>query len=81
MVASAKPFLPESSDGKDVGLATERRGRDTSRTEVTVSTRSSMLRSASADPRMELSGTSYPPAATARNDAPLVGLMSGRGLY
>lgn len=81
MLASAKPFLPEAPSGRDMALPSERRGRDATRNEVTVSTRSPMVRSASADPRMELSGTSYSAPAPARNDAPLVGVMSGRGLY
>jgi rare lipoprotein A len=82
MLASAKPFLPEAPPGNgDIALPSERRGREASRSEVAVSTRSPMVRSASADPRMELSGTSYSAPAPARNEAPLVGLMSGRGLY
>jgi rare lipoprotein A len=81
MLASAKPFLPEAPSSTDMGLPSERRGREASRSEVAVSTRSPMVRSASADPRMELSGTSYSAPAPTRNDAPLVGLMSGRGLY
>jgi rare lipoprotein A len=79
MLASAKPFLPEAPSGRDTALPSQRRGRDATPSEVTVSTRPPMVRSASADPRMQLSGTSYP--APARNDAPLVGVMSGRGLY
>jgi rare lipoprotein A len=81
MLASAKPFLPEAPSGRDTALPSERRGRDATPSEVTVSTRPPMVRSASADPRMQLSGTSYPAPAPARNDAPLVGVMSGRGLY
>jgi rare lipoprotein A len=81
MLASAKPFLPEAPSGRDMALPSERRGRDATRSEVTVSTRSPMVKSASADPRMDLSGTSHSAPAPARNDAPVVGLMSGRGLY
>lgn len=81
MLASAKPFLPEAPSSRDMALPSERGGREATRNEVTVPTRSPMVRSASADPRMELSGTSYPAPAPARNDAPLVGVMSGRGLY
>jgi rare lipoprotein A len=81
MLASAKPFLPEAPSSRDMALPSERRGLEASRSEVAVSTRSPMVRSASADPRLELSGTSYSAPAPARNDAPLVGLMSGRGLY
>ena len=81
MLASAKPFLPEAPSSRDMALPSERRGRDATRNEVTVPTRSPMVRSASADPRMDLSGTSHSAPAPARNDAPVVGLMSGRGLY
>ena len=81
MLASAKPFLPEAPSSRDMALPSERRGRDATRSEVTVSTRPPMVRSASADPRMDLSGTSHSAPAPARNDAPVVGLMSGRGLY
>jgi rare lipoprotein A len=81
MLASAKPFLPEAPSSRDMALPSERRGRDPMRSEVTVSTRPPMVRSASADPRMDLSGTSHSAPAPARNDAPVVGLMSGRGLY
>lgn len=81
MLASAKPFLPEAPSSRDMALPSERRGRDAMRSEVTVSTRPPMVRSASADPRMDLSGTSHSAPAPARNDAPVVGLMSGRGLY
>ena len=81
MLASAKPFLPEAPSSRDMALPSERRGREATRNEVTVPTRSPMVRSASADPRMDLSGTSHSAPAPARNDAPVVGLMSGRGLY
>jgi rare lipoprotein A len=81
MLASAKPFLPEAPSGRDTALPSQRRGRDATPSEVTVSTRPPMVRSASADPHMQLSGTSYPAPAPARNDPPLVGVMSGRGLY
>ena len=81
MLASAKPFLPEAPSSRDMALPSERRGREATRNEVTVPARSPMVRSASADPRMDLSGTSHSAPAPARNDAPVVGLMSGRGLY
>ena len=81
MLASAKPFLPEAPSSRDMALPSERRGREATRNEVTVPTRSPMVRSASADPRMDLSGSSHSAPAPARNDAPVVGLMSGRGLY
>src|SRR5271165_844926 len=44
MLASAKPFLPEAPSGRDMALPSERRGRDATRSEVTVSTRSPMVR-------------------------------------
>jgi rare lipoprotein A len=82
MLASAKPFLPEAGSGKEAPLPAQGHGRDPTRSELTLATRSSAVRSASADARIELSGTSYPvTAAATSNDGPLLGLMSGRGLY
>jgi rare lipoprotein A len=50
--------------------------------DFTSSNRSQMRsRSASADPRMELFAPSAPAPAAPRNEAPMLGLMSGRGLY
>jgi rare lipoprotein A len=83
MVASAKPFLPDPGNAKDAPPPFGRGARqEAAPKELTVATRSPVLaRSASADPRMELSGTSHPAPAPARADAPALGLMSGRGLY
>jgi rare lipoprotein A len=53
-----------------------------SASDFTSSNRSQMRsRSASADPRMELIAPSAPAPAAPRNEAPMLGLMSGRGLY
>jgi len=81
MLASAKPFLPEAGNDKEIAVPSDRSGRQPTRRALTLSTRSPTVRSASADPRMELSGTSYSAPAAERNDAPLLGLMNGRGLY
>jgi rare lipoprotein A len=96
MIASAKPFLPKVGNGRDTQLPSERRfslGASTrspeqtsasqkSATDVTSSNRSQMRsRSASADPRMELPPSLAPAPAAPRNEAPMLGLMSGRGLY
>jgi rare lipoprotein A len=96
MIASAKPFLPKVGNGKDAPLPSERAlslGTSTrsleqtsasqkSAGEVTSSNRSQMRsRSASADPRLELSPPSAPAPAVPRNEAPTLGLISGRGLY
>jgi rare lipoprotein A len=92
-IASAKPFLPKADNGKNALLppapplspgASTRSPEDTSASQKFVndtasSNRSQMRsRSASADPRMELPS---PSAAAQRNEASMLGLMSGRGLY
>ncbi len=81
MLASAKPFLPEARRDNEVALSSQSRGGDPPRAALTLQTRSPMVRSASADPHMELSATGYPDPAAAGNDGRLLGLMSGRGLY
>ena len=96
MIASAKPFLPKADNGKNVLLPSElpissgvstRSPEETSASQKsasdsTSSNRSQMRsRSASADPRMELPAPSALSPAAPRNDAPMPGLMSGRGLY
>jgi rare lipoprotein A len=91
MIASAKPFLPKADNGNDTSLPSERpfslgasmrSPEQKSASEATSSDRSQMRsRSASADPRMELPPPSTPAPAAARNEAPMLGLMSGRGLY
>jgi hypothetical protein len=96
MIASAKPFLPKADNGKDTPLPSERpfslgasmrsleqtSASEKSASEATSSDRSQMRsRSASADPRMELPAPSAPAPAVPRNEAPMLGLMSGRGLY
>jgi rare lipoprotein A len=94
MIASAKPFLPKVGNGKDTPLPSEppySLGATTrsleqipasqkSASDVTSSNRS-RLRSVSADPRMELPPPSAPAPAAPRHEAPMLGLMSGRGLY
>jgi rare lipoprotein A len=80
MLASAKPFLPAAGN-KEIALVPGRRAQEPTRGELTLSTRSPAVRSASADPRIELPGSGYSAPATARTDGPLLGLMSGRGLY
>jgi peptidoglycan lytic transglycosylase len=96
MIASAKPFLPKADNGKNVLLPSERpissgvstrspeetSASQKSASDSTSSNRSQMRsRSASADPRMELPAPSALAPAAPRNDAPMPGLMSGRGLY
>jgi rare lipoprotein A len=91
MIASAQPFLPKVGNGKDTPLPSERPlspGASTrsleqaSAGEVTSSNRSQIRsRSASADPRMGSPPPSAPAPAASRNEAPMLGLMSGRGLY
>jgi rare lipoprotein A len=96
MIAAAQPFLPKADNGKDMPLPSERSfslGASTRSpeltsasqkpaSEATSSDRSQMRsRSASADPRMELPAPTAPAPAAARNEAPMLGLMSGRGLY
>jgi rare lipoprotein A len=96
MIAAAQPFLPKADNGKDTSLPSERAfslgasmrspeqtsASQKSASEATSSDRSQMRsRSASADPRMELPAPSAPAPAAARNEAPMLGLMSGRGLY
>jgi len=96
MIASAKPFLPKADNDKDTSLPSERAfslgasmrspeqtsASQKSASEATSSDRSQMRsRSASADPRVELPAPSAPAPAAARNEAPMLGLMSGRGLY
>jgi peptidoglycan lytic transglycosylase len=91
MIASAKPFLPQAENGKDSSLPPERpsvlggstRSPDRSATANAISATRPQprSRSASADPRIDMatSGTAMPPAP--RNEGPMLGLMSGRGLY
>jgi rare lipoprotein A len=96
MIASAKPFLPKVGNGNDTPLPSERSislgtstrpleqtsAGQTSASEVNSSNRSQMRsRSASADPRMELPPPIAPASAAPRNEGPMLGLMSGRGLY
>jgi len=90
MIASAKPFLPKSSNSKDMPLPSERpfslamspRSLGAAATEANSADRSQMRsRSASADPRIEIATPSAPASAAARNEGPMLGLISGRGLY
>jgi rare lipoprotein A len=90
MVASAKPFLPKSSDSKDMPLRSERsfslptptRSPGAPATEANSADRLPMRsRSASADPRIEAATPSAPASVASRNEGPMPGLISGRGLY
>ena len=90
MIASAKPFLPKSSNSKDMPLPSERpfslamspRSLGAAATEANSADRSQMRsRSASADPRIEIATPSAPASAATRNEGPMLGLISGRGLY
>jgi rare lipoprotein A len=96
MIASAKPFLPKADNGKNTLLlperpfspvASTRSPEDTSASQksandTTSSNRPQMRsRSASADTRVELPPSIALAPAAPRNEAPMLGLMSGRGLY
>jgi rare lipoprotein A len=82
MVAGVKPFLPKAADGKETSLPSQRglsaaaanRGPDRPFTEAM------RIRSASAEPRLEVV-SSAPAAMPARAEGTMLGLMSGRGLY
>jgi rare lipoprotein A len=75
MVASAKPFLPKAGDARDPLLAEDKPVLDSAKPNRL----KAGTRSASADPQLPLPRTdSLPPP---RNDSPMLGLMSGRGLY
>jgi rare lipoprotein A len=82
MVAGAKPFLPKAADNKEASLPAQRgfsaaaasRGPDRSTTEAM------RMRSASAEPRLEVV-SSAPTATPARAEGTMLGIMSGRGLY
>jgi rare lipoprotein A len=77
MLAAAKPFLPNSKDGKDMQLSSERpfsAGTSGDRSQV-------RSRSASADPRIGVLSPGASAFAAPRNEGPTLGLMSGRGLY
>jgi hypothetical protein len=97
MIAATKPFLPKadkdkSDKGKDAPLRSQRpyslasadetRAGRKSSTDAAAADRSRVLvRSASADPRMETLPTSNFAPAEPRNDGSMLGLISGRGLY
>jgi rare lipoprotein A len=91
MVASAKPFLPKAGEGKNMPVTAERGvsvgppvrlSDQTALSNPTSPNRSQLrLRSASADPRMEVFAPSSPPPAAPHYEASTLGLMSGRGLY
>jgi rare lipoprotein A len=87
MIASAKPFLPKPSDGNDFPQPADRKFAISSTkpdqpvTAENASTNrlKTATRSASADTQMSLPRVDSPPPS--RTDAPMLGLMSGRGLY
>jgi rare lipoprotein A len=87
MIASAKPFLPKPTDGNDFPQSADRKSaRSSAKPDqpITAETASSnrlkaATRSASADTQLPLPRVDSPPAP--RTDAPMLGLMSGRGLY
>src|SRR5205807_9117 len=93
MIASAKPFLPASSDASGPAVASQRplavggpsvRPREpTSVAEVVSSSRTQPRGKPSPSSlRTEASAASTPAAAfEPRSDAPSLGLISGRGLY
>jgi rare lipoprotein A len=80
---SERPFsLGASTRSLEPTSASQNSAGQKSASEVTSSNRSQMRsRSASADPRMELPPPSAAAPAAPRNEASMLGLMSGRGLY
>ena len=90
MIASAKPFLPKAENSKDIALPSERpsglaarpgRGTDLPRLTMSPTRPQPRSRSASADPRIEMRHRYVRCRPPARNEGPMLGLMSGRGLY
>jgi rare lipoprotein A len=89
MIASAKPFLPKAdpserpfSPGASTRSPEETSASQKSSSGTTSSNRSQMRsRSASADPRIGLPPPSALAPAAPHNEAPMLGVMSGRGLY
>jgi rare lipoprotein A len=91
MVASAKPFVPSTPDGKSTPARAERAvptgspvrlSQQASASDPASPNRSLMRsRSASADPRMDVLAPDASAPAAPRYEASTPGLMSGRGLY
>ena len=87
MVASAKPFLPRAGDARDFPLPAERElvlnspkpDQPVTTEPASPSRLQAGMRSASADPQFPLPRTDALPSP--RSDAPMLGLMTGRGLY